>query len=76
MATTKMMNLNFETKTELFEKIAEVREQVNAADKQYQHAFARADYVTCGKYSNERAKYRNQMGKLLKYKIKRGWTND
>ena len=76
MATTKMMNLNFETKTELFDKIAEVRELVNTADQNYQFAFARADYVTCGKYSNERAKHRNVMAKLLKYKIKRGWTND
>tara|TARA_R100001163_G_C4875475_1_gene75291 strand:- start:277 stop:483 length:207 start_codon:yes stop_codon:yes gene_type:complete len=67
------MNLHFESKTELLNKIAEVRTKVNQADQQYQFAFARADYKTCGKFSNERAVYRNQMAKLLKYKIKRGW---
>ena len=73
MATTKKMNLQFDNKTELLDKIAEVRTKVNEADEKYQFAFARADYKTCGKYSNERAAYRNQMAKLLKYKIKRGW---
>ena len=68
-----MMNLHFDNKTELLDKIAEVRTKVNEADQQYQFAFARADYKTCGKFSNERAAYRNQMAKLLKYKIKRGW---
>jgi len=68
-----MMNLHFDSKTELLDKIAEVRTKVNEADQQYQFAFARADYKTCGKFSNERAIYRNQMAKLLKYKIKRGW---
>ena len=67
------MNLQFDNKTELLDKIAEVRTKVNEADEKYQFAFARADYKTCGKYSNERAAYRNQMAKLLKYKIKRGW---
>jgi hypothetical protein len=67
------MNLHFDNKTELLDKIAEVRTKVNEADQQYQFAFARADYKTCGKFSNERALYRNQMAKLLKYKIKRGW---
>ena len=67
------MNLHFDNKTELLDKIAEVRAKVNEADQQYQFAFARADYKTCGKFSNERATYRNQMAKLLKYKIKRGW---
>ena len=67
------MNLQFDNKTELLNKIAEVRTKVNEADEKYQFAFARADYKTCGKYSNERAAYRNQMAKLLKYKIKRGW---
>jgi hypothetical protein len=67
------MNLHFDNKTELLDKIAEVRTKVNEADQQYQFAFARADYKTCGKFSNERAIYRNQMAKLLKYKIKRGW---
>ena len=68
-----MMNLHFDTKNELLDKIAEVRTKVNEADEKYQFAFARADYKTCGKFSNERAAYRNQMAKLLKYKIKRGW---
>ena len=67
------MNLQFDNKTELLDKIAEVRTKVNEADEKYQFAFARADYKTCGKYSNESAAYRNQMAKLLKYKIKRGW---
>ena len=67
------MNLQFDNKTELLDKIAEVRTKVNEADEKYQFAFARADYKTCGKYSNERAAYRNQMAKLLKYKIKKGW---
>jgi|TARA_Y100000052_G_C2927599_1_gene72326 hypothetical protein len=67
------MNLHFDNKTELLDKIAEVRTKVNEADQQYQFAFARADYKTCGKFSNERAIYRNQMAKLLKYKIKKGW---
>ncbi len=68
-----MMKLHFDNKNELLDKIAEVRTKVNEADEQYQFAFARADYKTCGKFSNERAVYRNQMAKLLKYKMKRGW---
>tara|TARA_R100000773_G_scaffold11953_4_gene11046 strand:+ start:5568 stop:5774 length:207 start_codon:yes stop_codon:yes gene_type:complete len=67
------MKLHFDNKNELLDKIAEVRTKVNEADEQYQFAFARADYKTCGKFSNERAVYRNQMAKLLKYKMKRGW---
>ena len=68
-----MMKLHFDNKNELLDKIAEVRTKVNEADEQYQFAFARADYKACGKFSNERAVYRNQMAKLLKYKMKRGW---
>ena len=67
------MKLHYSNKSELLDKIAEVKTKVNEADQQYQFAFARADYKTCGKFSNERAAYRNQMAKLLKYKIKRGW---
>jgi len=71
--TNKLMKIHYSNKSELLDKIAEVRTKVNEADQQYQFAFARADYKTCGKFSNERAAYRNQMAKLLKYKIKRGW---
>ena len=35
-----MMKLHFETKNDLFEKIAEVRELVNTADQNYQFALA------------------------------------
>ena len=46
------MRLNFDSKLELLDKIAEVRTKVNEADEKYQFAFARADYKTCGKYSS------------------------
>ena len=71
-----MRTIHYENPTELFDKMAALKVDINVADEKYQHAFARADFETCGKYSNERSKLRNQFAKLLKYKMKRGWTND
>ena len=70
------MNIHYETKTELVEKMTAIKIDINVADAKYQQALARGDFDTCGKYSNERAKLRNLFAKLLKYKFKRGWTDD
>jgi len=67
------MNIHYETKTELVEKMEALKVDINEADEKYQQALARGDFDTCGKYSNERAQYRRIFAKLLKYKIKRKW---
>ena len=67
------MNIHYETKTELVEKMEALKVDINVADEHYQQALARGDFDTCGKYSNERAQYRRTFAKLLKYKIKRKW---
>ena len=67
------MNIHYETKTELIEKMEALKVDINEADEKYQQALARGDFDTCGKYSNERSKLRNMFAKCLKFKIKRGW---
>jgi len=67
------MNLHYETKTELVDKMEALKIDINEADEKYQQALARGDFDTCGKYSNERAQYRRTFAKLLKYKMKRKW---
>lgn len=70
MNTNYLLSL---TQTELAEKMKAIKADINEADELYQHALARGDFDTCGKYSNERAQYRRTFAKLLKYKMKRKW---
>ena len=63
------MNIHYETKTELIEKMEALKVDINEADEKYQQALARGDFDTCGKYSNERAQYRRTFAKCLKFKI-------
>ena len=67
------MNLHFETKNELLDKIAEVRTKVNEADEKYQFAFARGDFNEGAEHRNTLSRNRNLFAIHKKYQIKRGW---
>ena len=67
------MNIHYETKNELIDKMEALKVDIYVADEKYHQSLARGDFDTCGKYSNERAQYRRTFAKCLKFKMKRKW---
>ena len=67
------MKLHYSNKTELLEKLEEIKADIAEADKNYQHAFARGDFNECGVHRNTLSRNRNLFAIHKKYQIKRGW---
>jgi len=73
MYRTNPMKISYETKSELLQKLEAIKENISKADKEYQFAFARGDFESCGVWKNTLAFNRKLFGYHIKYQIKRGW---
>ena len=47
-----------------------IKFKLDEAETLYQHAMARGDWEACTEYKGQVAKYRNQVGKLIRQKLK------
>ena len=47
-----------------------IKFKLDEAETLYQHAMARGDWEACTDYKGQVAKYRNQVGKLIRQKLK------